>query len=321
MATSTRLWGPIAALLAAALLMAAPAAAQKQGGTLRLYHRDSPASMSIHEEATISTVMPIMPVFNNLVVYDQHVEQNTLKSIVPDLASDWNWSEGGKALTFKLRERVKWHDGKPFTAKDVKCTWDLLLGKSETKLRLNPRRAWYGNLEEVVADNDYQATFRLKRPQPALPALLASGYSPVYPCHVPPAQMRQHPVGTGPFKFIEYKPNEYIKLARNPDYWKPGRPYLDGIEFTIIPNRSTAKPSSIFSARAKAISAVRCCRRRKASGACRSRYCRHCPATAPISRRTVPRGARSWRRPGMDRTSTSRSRSRLVTSRRTVTRR
>src|SRR5438477_12416105 len=52
--------------------------------------------------------------------------------------------------------------------------------------------------------------------------------------------MRQHPIGTGPFKFVDYKPNQYIKLARNPDYWKPGRPYLDGIEYTIIPNRSTA---------------------------------------------------------------------------------
>src|SRR5207302_221671 len=66
------------------------------------------------------------------------------------------------------------------------------------------------------------------------------GVSPVYPCHIMPLQMRQHPIGTGPFKFVEFKPNESIKLTRNPDYWKPDRPYLDGIEFTIIPNRSTA---------------------------------------------------------------------------------
>jgi peptide/nickel transport system substrate-binding protein len=55
--------------------------------------------------------------------------------------------------------------------------------------------------------------------------LIASGYTPVYPCHVPPAQMRQRPIGTGPFKFVEFKPNESIKVAKNPDYWKPGRPY------------------------------------------------------------------------------------------------
>ena len=70
--------------------------------------------------------------------------------------------------------------------------------------------------------------------------MLASGYSPVYPCHVPPRDMRQHPIGTGPFKFVEYKPNQGIKVARNLDYWKPERPFLDAIEYTIIPNRSTA---------------------------------------------------------------------------------
>jgi peptide/nickel transport system substrate-binding protein len=80
----------------------------------------------------------------------------------------------------------------------------------------------------------------LSRPQPALLAMLASGLSPVYPCHVTPAQMRKHPIGTGPYEFVEFKPNEYIKVAKNPDYWKPGRPYLDGIEYPIIPNRSTA---------------------------------------------------------------------------------
>jgi peptide/nickel transport system substrate-binding protein len=64
--------------------------------------------------------------------------------------------------------------------------------------------------------------------------LIASGWSPIYPCHVPARDMRQHPIGTGPFKFVGFKPNEYIKVAKNPDYWKPGRPYLDGIEYTIM---------------------------------------------------------------------------------------
>jgi len=93
---------------------------------------------------------------------------------------------------------------------------------------------------EITTDNPAEATFVLKRPQPAILALIASGYTPIYPCHVSPRDMRQHPIGTGPFKFLEFKPNERIKLVRNADYWKPGRPYLDGIEYTIIPNRSTA---------------------------------------------------------------------------------
>jgi peptide/nickel transport system substrate-binding protein len=223
-----------------ATLIADPAFAQKPGGVLRIHHQDSPASMSIHEEATYSTVVPMMGVFNNLVMYKQDEPQNSLQSIVPDLATSWSWTEDGTELSFKLRQGVKWHDGKPFTAADVKCTFDLLLGKAAEKLRLNPRKAWYRNLEEVTTKGDDEALFHLHRPQPALIALLASGYSPIYPCHVPPRELRTHPIGTGPFKFVEFKPNERITVARNPDYWKPGRPYLDGIEYTIVSNRSTA---------------------------------------------------------------------------------
>src|SRR6266849_5794209 len=160
------------------------ASAQKRGGILRMYSIDSPASMSILEEATIFAQGPMMGVFNNLVMFDQHVKQNSLKSIVPDLASSWLWNEEGAELTFKLRQGVKWHDGKPFTAGDVKCTWDLLMDTA--------------------------------------------------------SEMRRHPIGTGPFKFAEFKPNEDIKVTRNPDYWKPDRPYLDGIEYTIIKSLSTA---------------------------------------------------------------------------------
>jgi peptide/nickel transport system substrate-binding protein len=92
----------------------------------------------------------------------------------------------------------------------------------------------------VIPTGPYEAIFVLKRPQPAFLALLATGMSPVYPCHVPPNVMRQRPIGTGPFKFVEFKSNESIKLTRNPDYWKPGRPYLDGIDYVLSHNRSTA---------------------------------------------------------------------------------
>src|SRR5713101_8502048 len=230
----------VAVAVVVGMAAADTALAQKRGGILKVYTLDSPARMSIHEEVTIFSERPMMGVFNNLVTFDPKIRQNSLASVVPDLAESWTWDEEGKHLTFKLRAGVKWHDGKQFTAADVKCTWELVQGKTTEKLRVNPRKAWYTNLAEVVTNGDYEATFVLKRPQPAFLGLLASGMSPVYPCHVSPAQMRQHPIGTGPFKFVEFKPNEYIKVARNPDYWKPGLPYLDGIEYTISRNRSTA---------------------------------------------------------------------------------
>jgi peptide/nickel transport system substrate-binding protein len=230
----------LAAMVLSVLAVSSPAVAQKQGGILRMYHRDSPASASIHEEATYSTNVPFMPVFNNLVIYKQDVAQNSMNSIVPDLAESWAWSADRKTLTFKLRQGVNWHDGKPFTSADVKCTFDMLMGKSPQKFRKNPRKSWYDQVVDVTTNGDFEASFSLKRPQPALLALLASGYTPIYPCHVSPAEMRIHPIGTGPFKFVEFKANESIKLTRNPDYWKKGLPHLDGIEFTIIPNRSTA---------------------------------------------------------------------------------
>jgi peptide/nickel transport system substrate-binding protein len=213
-----------------ACLGVAPAMAQKHGGILKMPSIDSPASMSIHEESTITVLGPMMGVFNNLIMFDQHVPQNSLESIVPDLATSWTASEDGTQLTFTLRQGVKWHDGKPFTAADVRCTWDLIAGKTVEKLRVNPRKSWYRNLDEVTTSGDYEVTFHLKRPQPSFIALLASGWSPVYPCHVPPHDMRLHPIGTGPFKFVEFKPNESIKLTRNTEYWKKDRPYLDGIE-------------------------------------------------------------------------------------------
>src|ERR1700674_4338354 len=85
------------------------ALAQKQGGILRVYHRDSPASASIHEEATFSTNVPFMGAFNNLALYKQDAAQNSLQTIAPELALSWSWSADNTKLIFKLREGVKWH--------------------------------------------------------------------------------------------------------------------------------------------------------------------------------------------------------------------
>src|SRR5262252_4996496 len=172
------------------------ALAQKQGGTLRSYIWDNPPSASIHEEATVSTVFPFMPVFNNVVLFDQAQPTGTLDTIVPDLAK----------------------------------TDDF---------RKTPRKVWYFNVAEITTGGDLEVTFHLKVPQPSFLALLASGYSPVYPCHVPQREMRSRPIGTGPFKVSEFKRNETVTLVRNPDYWKKGKPHLDRIEYSVMDSRST----------------------------------------------------------------------------------
>src|SRR5271168_4710754 len=229
-----------ASALIIAITTSGMALAQKAGGILTMYIWDNPPSMSMLDGVNPLAQRATMGVFNNLVMFDQHVKQSSLQSIVPDLSTSWSWNEEGTALTLPLRQGVKWHDGKPFTAKDVQCTWDLVLDKSSDKLRVNTIKSWYRNLAEVTTNGDYEVTFHLKQPQPAFLMLLANGFAPVYPCHVPAAQMRQHPIGTGPFKFVEFKPNESIRVTRNADYWKKDRPYLDGIEYTIIRNPSTA---------------------------------------------------------------------------------
>ena len=221
------------------LLLSAPGWAQKPGGTMVMTHIDNPPSASIHEESTSSVIIPFMSLFNNLVMFDQHKPQNRMDTIVPELATSWKWNDTGTALTFALRDGVRWHDGKPFTSADVKCTWEMISGLVPNKIRRSPHKEWYGNLDRVETNGEREVTFHLKRAQPSFLALLAAGWSPVYPCHIPSAQMRTKPVGTGPYKLAEFRQNELIRVMRNPDYWKPGLPYLDAIEFRVVPNRAT----------------------------------------------------------------------------------
>jgi peptide/nickel transport system substrate-binding protein len=227
-------------LLGIALLAATPAAAQKKGGTLRLYHNDNPPSASLLEESTIASVTPFAALFNNLVVFDPAKVHESLETVIPDLAESWSWDPTNTKLTFKLRQGIKWHDGQPFTAKDVQCTWRMLIGKGDVAdFHRNPRRVWYSKLQDVSINGEYEATFELTEPQPSLLVLLASAFSPVYPCHVPQATMRTRPIGTGPFKFVEFRRGESIRLVRNPDYWKKDRPFLDEITFRMIDSRAT----------------------------------------------------------------------------------
>ncbi len=249
MSNATRVSGLLVTLAVA--LAIAPAAAQapapviregKPGGVLRpVLREDLPQGFAIHESATNSVTWPAMPCYSNLVLYDQTKRLGRVETIVPELAEKWSWQDGYRNLVFFLRRDVKWHDGRPFTSKDVKFTFDVVREAPDApaKLRINPRKEWYANVDAIEAPDPYTVVFRLKRPQPSLVAMLASGYSPVLPAHVPLAEHRSRCIGTGPFKFKEWKRGQSVELVRNPDYFVKGRPYLDGVRYTVIVERGT----------------------------------------------------------------------------------
>jgi peptide/nickel transport system substrate-binding protein len=232
---------PVALLLVLALCLPAPAQAPKSGGVLTIHPLSAPPSLSPHEESTIATVQPASACYSNLIYFDPAKKQESEATIIPELAEKWSWQDGHRNLVFLLRKDVKWHDGKPFTAQDVKYTFDAVRGAPDAaaKLRVNPRKLWYENVEHIEVADPHTVVFRLKRPQPSLLLMLAAGYSPVYPAHVPLADLKTRCVGTGPFKLKDYRPGEFIELVRNPDYFVKGRPYLDGIKWVIIKDRST----------------------------------------------------------------------------------
>ncbi|PYM33246.1 MAG: peptide ABC transporter substrate-binding protein [Candidatus Rokuibacteriota bacterium] len=226
------------------LVLAPPATSQtpKHGGTLNLMLREelSPG-FAIHETGTISTVWPAMPCFNNLVLFDPLKKTESVDTIIGELAEKWSWQDNFRNLVFFLRKGVKWHDGQAFTSRDVKFTFDMLREAADApaKLRINPRKDWYANIEAVEAADPHTVVFRLRKPQPSLLLMLASGYAPVYAAHVPPASYRTGCVGTGPFKLKEWRKGEYVEFVRNPDYFVKGRPYLDGLKYLIIAERGT----------------------------------------------------------------------------------
>ncbi|MGH7383790.1 MAG: ABC transporter substrate-binding protein [Candidatus Rokuibacteriota bacterium] len=236
----------VAALALAGVVGAgvAPATAQtpKQGGHLNVMLREDLAQgFSIHETSTISTVWPSMPCLSNLVIFNPLKPVESVDSIIGELAEKWSWQDNYKNLVFFLRKDVKWHDGRPFSSKDVKSTFDMVRAAPDApaKLRLSPRKDWYANVEAIEAPDPHTVVFRLKRPQPGLLAMLASGYSPVYAAHLTPAAYRAGCIGTGPFKVKEWRKGEFIDYVKNPDYFIKGRPYLDSLRYVVIKERGT----------------------------------------------------------------------------------
>lgn len=207
-----------------------------KGGTLSVHLASEQRILNSALRASTGVYIVTSKIIESLV--DLDAEGN----VVPQLATAWQAAPDGKRITFTLRQGVKWHDGKPFTARDVQYN-ALELWKKH----LNYGTALQQYLETVDAPDDHTVVFNYSRPMPLellLRALADLGY--VVPRHVyensnvleNPANTA--PIGTGPYKFVQYERGQYIIAARNPDYWREGQPYIERIVWRIITDKSAA---------------------------------------------------------------------------------
>lgn len=222
--------GALVALLT--LVAPPPAAAQARGGTAVIVVQADPT----HLNPAISTGAHVHAVADSL--YNALVELDRDLRPQPDLALRWSVGDGGTTYTFELAPNVKWHDGAPFTSADVKFTFEEVLLKHHARTKAGIG-AVLASIETPAPD---RVVFKLKKPYGALLQLLNVTEAPILPRHIyqggdpltHPANVK--PVGTGPFKLESYRTDQQTVMVRNPDYFKPGLPYLDRLVFRVVPD-------------------------------------------------------------------------------------
>jgi peptide/nickel transport system substrate-binding protein len=232
---------PLRALFAVCLTLALglsmPARAQddkpRRGGVLNWFDYGDPGRLDIHAESPLVVQQATAGIYSGLL----HYEPDDPTKIVGDLAERWTASPDGKTYTFHLRRNVKWHDGAPFTAADVKATFDRLLNPDfkspKCGASLKPMVA------SVEALDPYTVEVKLKYTAAPFIASVASAWCRVVARHVlakfnNDLSGAESQIGTGPFKLKKYERGSVIEWERNPDYFLPGLPYLDGVKQFIL---------------------------------------------------------------------------------------
>lgn len=208
----------------------------RRGGVLAVATLNEPP----HLNPAITTSGPVHTVtasiFNGLVGLDERANP------VPELAERWQISDGGKTYSFSLRKDVRWHDGAPFTAADVKFTFEEILLKHHARTRAGLA----ANLAAIDVPDPHTVVFRFKQPYAPLLRRLDVIEAPILPRHLYQGKdpltdpLNARPVGTGPFRFDKWQRGDSIVLARNPDYFRAARPYLDQVVFRTLPNAPAA---------------------------------------------------------------------------------
>ena len=213
-----------------------PVPVEKRGGTLKVASVGPAPHLDINGRSSLQTILQIGAAYNGLVEADPL--DNTV--IIPGLAERWELSSDGRTYTFHLRNNVRWHDGQPFVAEDVKFSLERSLDKVKSYAG-----KWLASIEEITVVDPTTVQIRLQFPQQSLLGALAVpsyGGGSIVPKHVldeDPTALETSVVGTGPFKLTRYERGVEYLLERNDDYWVPGRPYLDGILTIPIPDAST----------------------------------------------------------------------------------
>ncbi len=244
-----KIGGVLLAIVMFAGLWAAPSSLAEEkprrGGILRVALAGDPPSLDMHQEQTFLVTIPFSPVYNTLVVFDPHGYPN----IIGDLAKSWTLSDDKMTWTFTLHQGVKFHDGSELTSADIKASWDKIISPPEGVL--SPRKSLYQMVQSIEAPDPYTVVFRLHYASPSFLSMLAHPANFIYAkkyLDQDPNYYKQHAMGSGPFKLKEYVRGASIEMERNPKYWKPGLPYMDGIKYFLIKDDG---------ARAKAIRADR----------------------------------------------------------------
>lgn len=225
----------LAGALVVAALPGSQLMAQTHGGTLvAVVQPEPPLIMS-----GINQLGPALYVAGK--IYQGLLTYSADLSPQPSLAQSWTISDDGLTYVFKLQEGVKWHDGEPFTSADVVFTVDKLLRETQPRVRTLIDRY----IDTITAPDEHTVEFTLKSPFAPFIYVFEAGSMPIVPKHLYDGTdyktnpHNQTPIGTGPFKFKEWRRGSHISLERNPDYWKEGKPYLDEVIFRVIPDAAS----------------------------------------------------------------------------------